>query len=325
MKRRRYGKRKIPLPGNPGYKPGKPKKELWRWQKWVKPTRGWPPWKDGGGAWNMRRGIRQKPWNKVARIEKFWSPSPQMTVGATDVTKFSGTAAQVSGTSAQYICFLDAEQLCGNQAAGAFEATQRALQHVKIHRFQGSIMVWINANDQSPIANSAFRSQEAGDDGNVPEVDAVMLTYMWLKLTEVSNTAVSNGVYSAGNFNPRPDQDLPNLMMRDDIMKWGNVLVKGPTPRYGNQKSGISLTDSNLRGYEIVDQGMMGARHIAHVPMPRVPKLGLNLRKGEALVCTAAIWPGPTAKNGGDIFAYQAGGGDVTVNYLQMFRTLCSL
>lgn len=273
-----------------------------------------------------RRGFRQKPWNKVTRQHKFWVPAPDLTLAQTNESGIgvglSGATKTIKTNAAAYVVALHAEGLTGQPVAGAISASQRALQHVKLHRFQGDIFVWCQQFDTSPPPKSIFQTEEAGTDGTVPEPDATMLTYAWLKLKEGSNTPLDNGLFSASNVNPRPDQDLINMMMRDDVMKWGNLVVRGITPRYRNQKSVTSGTDVDLSGYEVVNAGFLEGRGVTKIPFPRIPKGGLTLRKGEALVCVAAIWPGPMSASDTNIMVEQS---QVSVTWLNLWRCMCSL
>jgi len=105
-------------------------------------------------------------------------------------------------------------------------------------------------------------------------------------------------------------------------MKWGTLVARGITPRYMTRQTGAVPADPGLQSMVVVDAGLLGARHIAKIPFPRLPKGGLMLRKGEALVCVAAKWPGPMAASGEDTMLDQE---SVVVNYLQLYRMLCSL
>lgn len=282
-----------------------------------------------------RRGaIRQKPWNKVARTEKYWGLSQQLQVQQTDASAaMQGATAQIaSGGQAKYIVYHDGPSLNGQQdGGGAASSVNIPFGHVKIHRFQGDILVWMPQDHPDPAPISEFTEREDGTDGTKPLPNAAMVTYAWMKLDEVASTPVGGGVYPAANMNPRPDQFLSNLLTRDDIIKWGTVLVRGINPMMRNLIQSAEITAGGAQqqalGFHMGNPGQWEAGGVARIPFPRIPKFGLNLGKGEALVCVAAAWPGPMGNNGADIFDWPADypeGEGPPINFLQLYRVLCS-
>lgn len=237
----------------------------------------------------MRRGFRQKPWNKVARIEKFWTTCPTLPNAAVyTLVAGSNNAEQIMG--------LTGPELAADQTLAAIG--QRALQHVKIHRIQGHLWAWCAPLDGDRISGAASSttvgaypdtSPQIPNTGNDVPPNIVMLNYVWLKLKTDANTPSDPTTLGVpADFNPNVTHDLANLLERDDILSWGTIPIFGAVVRmYTTQPA------TNTQAMQVANPGQYFQDHVAKIPLPRVPKMGLNLRKGESLACFAAIWDGP--------------------------------
>lgn len=232
----------------------------------------------------------------------------------------------VSGTGAALALYYTGETLA-DQAA----ATQAyALANVKLHRFQGDVFVWMD-----PFENPDNHALGGGhDDGgyfnNAPGPTACLLTYVWLKLKDVANANINNGVAAASNYDPRPDQDLKFLLRRKDIMRWGTVLVHRIEPMMMAYLGDVTQGGA-LHGFQQGNPGSYLHDRVAKIPFPKIPRGGLNLVKGEALCCFVACWPAMSANTASSPFTDRAnvGGGTVlspvNVTVYDVSRMLCSL
>lgn len=238
--------------------------------------------------WNKRRrtGFRQKPWNKPTRAEKFWTTAPEMFNNNSYL--LSGT-----GTAALYVAGLDGQQLAGDANTSV---TIRAAQHVKLHRFQGYIWAWLDPQVSSDTdgrpTEETWGTGTGGDFGHPLRPNIQMLSYAWFKLKEDADVAGINAVGQAvTHFNPRPGQDLANMLLRDDLITWGQMPIWGIDPRMYTREYFAAATSvaSLIAGHS----GMDSVGRVARIPFPRLPKAGLNLRKGEALMCAVAMFGGP--------------------------------
>lgn len=264
-------------------------------------------------VWSRRqRGFRQKPWNKVQRIEKFWTLPPLMYSGPAGVfTLDAGT------TNAQYVARLVGEGLAADLGAGAIG--QRALSHVKIHRFQGKLFCWLDPADENFFELDARFDEAGGPAGQPVPPNIQMLTYVWMKLKDDADVPETNALTAVTHYNPRPDQDLNSLLIRDDIISWGSIAVYGTDPYM------FTNTGGPVSALVVGAAGMWrGPREPTHIPFPRIPKAGLNLRKGESLVCACSTWPGPggNAQSPSNPTAVQT---RRNVVVMPNYRLLCSL
>lgn len=284
-------------PIDPGpWKPGKPKKEQWRWRKYI-PRRG----EKVQTMWNKRRrsGLRQKPWNKVTRMEKFWTVPSEVPNAAVY------TAAQASTNAIQIVAITGAS-LAADQFNAA--AGQRALQHAKLHRFDGYLWAWLapNGSGASPgpthlrgsyrLDDLADNLEQFGTGGIQLPPNLQMCTYVWLKLKATADAAtfsVDRQSGTAGNWNPQPYLDLPNLLLRDDILRWGTLPVWGKVPEMYTQMQRAPSDDLDMASIVVGNAGMWMQNSVAKIPFPRLPKEGLNLKAGEVLACFIANWAGP--------------------------------
>lgn len=240
-----------------------------------------------------RRGnrLRQKPWNKPTRIEKFWA----VPLSEVNVTSF---AILTNGT-AQQVVNVSGTELAAQGIVQNGIGPNSALAHVKLHRIQGQILAWLDpttsnlergAIDTAVGIGTSAVTLEAGAQ-RLPDVH--MVNYVWLKLkTDADSSTDPAQLGAATNFNPRPGQDWPALMVRDDILAWGCVPVFGIRTRMLNQwLFGATTTVNNTEW--LTEQGQYSHEHVAKIPLPRIGKLGMNLRRGERLACFAASFPGP--------------------------------
>lgn len=311
-----------------GFLPPGWKKKWKRWNNsypWIPPRTGeWPenPKRDERKVWSkkMRRRnpMRQKPWNKVQRIEKFWTtygslanaPVNQMVAGVNDASQI----VAMSGAA------MAADQL-GNDIG------QRALQHVKVHRLTGAIWCWLapldRQNRSAPAttgSHQAFPSTTPVTPGFGAEVppNIQMVNYVWLKLKAEANTPSNPGALgNPADFNPNVTHDWANLLERDDVISWGTIPVYGAVARmYTDVTSGVTQRQ------EVANPGQYFQNGVAKIPMPRIPKLGLNLRKGDWLMCYAATWNGPGSFTSNDLDDTTPPRGVTTY---PVIRALCSI
>jgi len=276
--------------------------------------RKWPPWKDENRVWNKRKGgLRQKPWNKVTRIEKFWTVNPELP------SQLPPYTVQTNSPNAQYVVGLTGQLLASDQNATEFP---RALQHVKLHKFQGAIWAWLNPADHFEEENSWTGTNGPG--GLTPSANIGMLSYAWFKLKEDANVPGPGTVINVANYNIRPNQDMADMLLRDDIISWGTVPVFGISPFnftplvHTNATAGVAAGISAM----ITEAGVYRQNHVAKVPFPRLPKTGMNLRKGEALMCAVAAWMGPGAVDGNPVTTEDA---SREVQVFPLYRMLCSI
>lgn len=275
-----------------------------------------------------------KPWNRVQRREKFW---------AVDVNTLnaSGHRIELGVTSVAEVCNLQGSILTVGGAPVEFGA----LSHAKIHRFDGAIHCWLandEADDEAPDGQlkPGLFSNTTADSCEYPlpvectreqPPNIVMLTYVWIKFKTEANSNVDTQVPgSPTSWNPTPAEngvvgDLPRLLLRDDIMRWGTVPVFGIVGRaYSHQSPGDGLIASPW-AEDVSNSGQYFQGHVAKIPFPRVPKEGLNLRKGEALMCLAGLFPGPGYSHGlGNAGTFVAQNASRAIWIQPLMRMLCS-
>lgn len=222
-------------------------------------------------------GTRQKPWNKVPRTEKFWVGSRQLSA------TFVNTPILLTGMAPQYIEYYQPDALNAAWPDQPASPGLRALQNGKIHRFQGDIWCWLDPNTElgETVQNSGG--------GVLPPSNIQFLTYAWMKMDVVADFNTLQGAYPATSFSTQPRHDLRNMLLRDDIIRWGTIPVFGIAPR---MRMNLTDDDSAVLGYGYAQN------HVARIPFPRIPKAGYTMKQGEALVCIAAAWGGPS--EGGD-------------------------
>lgn len=259
-----------------------------------------------------RGGMAMKPWNKPTRMEKFWSILE--TVVDAEVINIPA-----SSTTAMKIFEVSGQVLAADQAQA--NVGPRALQHAKLHRIDGAIWAWLDPM----IQYEDFGAWKEGGVvyGEQPVPNIHMLTYVWMKTQQTSDASGDNPSGAAGNFNPNPTQDLSKLLLRDDIMKWGTIPVFGIVPRIFTAmfRLGGGGVNAAFDAIHTANAGMYLHNQVAKVPWPRIPKQGLNLRKGENLTCFAAAWPGPGSFTG----AVDDDQSSRAVHTLNQSRLLCSV
>lgn len=269
----------------------------------------------GGKSMRRSRGLRQKPWNKPTRMEKFWAVNAEMPNNGAPYVVPGGAS-----TNATYCAGIDGQVLASDQTGTVFP---RALQHVKLHRFQGAIWAWLSPDFQRQESNAWDGT--AGPGGLETPANVGMLSYAWFKQTETANVPGPGTVVNVTNFNPRPGQDLANMLLRDDIMSWGTMPVFGITPRLFNEivhtngTPGIAAAITTM----LSPAAQYYQSRVARIPFPRLPKAGLNLRKGESLMLACAAWPGPGAHNG--LTPSETDPLDNDVLVYPLYRMLCSI
>lgn len=245
-----------------------------------------------------RSPMAQKPWNKVQRMEKFWTMTSEQVNFQPSLI-----SASAGATAPGLAIVMEGNKLAADQFV---TAQPRALQHVKVHRIQGHIWCWLAPNPSGVLQNNGFEHEAATtqtlnaaphDDlvlpiyqGEFPPPNVAMLAYAWLKLKNQANTPNDDVLASMTNYDPRPDQDSSNLLLRDDIIGWGHVPVFGVTPYMYNHGSTAGNQPNHMT---VVNAGQYVQPHVAKIPLPRIPKAGLNLRQGESLICAINAWQGP--------------------------------
>ena len=236
-----------------------------------------------------KRAFTQKPWNKVPRIEKFWTTYGRLS---------DAPSIQLSPNTnnADFVVAMTGAELAADQLGNAID--QRALQHVKVHRMQGHIWAWLApmqhvnlmaaAGTTTPPAYPQVTPIVPSKGAEIPS-NIQMVNYVWLKLKADANTASNPGFLgTAADFNPNITHDLANLLERDDVIRWGTVPVYGQVVRMYNDRAA-----GDLQALEVSNPGQYFQNGVAQIPLPRLPKSGLNLRKGEWLMCYVATWNGP--------------------------------
>lgn len=275
-------------------------------------------------SYSRRRSpMAQKPWNKVQRMEKFWTLTQ-------DTVNFQVTEIGSGTSAAGYAVAADGNKLTSDQ----FVTNQpRALQHCKVHRIQGHVYAWLRLQANGAVTNG-FRRQAANSDqlnaalgdnnllrvyeGELPPPNMCMLSYVWYKQKDKANTPNDDALVAIGDFNPHPTQDLPNILLRDDIMGWGSVPCFGATPMMFNFGSGSTLLNRML----ITNPGQYTHNQVCKIPLPRIPKAGLNLRQGEQLVCAVSPWAGPCGQDNNGV---EDEDNIRTVEIFSQLRWLCSI
>lgn len=281
--------------------------------------------KIGGKSMYRRRrgGIRQKPWNKVTRMEKFWRACAE----AKDheqyyLAKGTNVAVVVANIRGMDVAS-DAV------TSGTFEP---ALQHAKLHRFQGSILCWLDPGDQQSFVGVTSTDTTHGGvfpevtpttptAGAVPLSNVQLLQYMWMYVQTSANTELDQALLGSStgqDLNPNWTQDLPTLYARDDVIAMGTVLVKGIVPRLLSQQPA-----TNNYATVVGDAGQYKFESVARIPFPRIPKTGFALKRGRNLVCIAGTMGG--GPGGVNSAAYDDSTPDRGVVVVPQYRMLCSI
>jgi len=290
------------------------------------PTEG-TAWASGGISgkvkmYSRRRkgGLRQKPWNKPTRMEKWWAIPGPNTANAAVVTAVAGLNYPM------LVVALDGAILRGEQTVSA---APMSMQNVKLHRFQGHIWAWLDPLDAQRHYSAADEIHgpavgESASDTNTVQAPSniAMCNYAWLKVKELGNVPGSGdlpsgpgGIVFERNYNMVPTA-ISAMLLRDDLIAWGCVPVFGTVPRMYSEQSATG------KGTMLVaNAGMYMQNHVAKIPFPRLPKAGLNLGHGESLVLVANNWNGPGDKDTNTIDDSTPARGLVTWN---QFRCLCS-
>lgn len=294
-------------------------------RRWI-PARGQKWWPDSWKSWKdkqpmrTRRGLVQKPWNKPSRAEKFWAVPTQGSGGNSYYITVSNSAFWVVNVSGY--------ELSATGLVASAAGTNSALGHCKVHRIQGHIWAWLDPTDQEVLRGAVAQESSIGtgtdakDQGDYIHSNIAMVNYVWLKLKTDANTPTEGGTMGApADLNPHPTNDLTQLLVRDDIIGWGTVPVFGIIPRMWTQfpHPGVVGQVENIMWNSMPAQYLQ--QHVAKIPVPRMPKMGLNLRRGERLVCAVAQIPGP----GGDAAAVIDDAAQRGVVIWPNLRYFCSL
>lgn len=268
-----------------------------------------------------QKGLRQKPWNKPNKMDMFWSVD---TNTRNSLTGDNGIYSMTGGTSVPIIIVdLNAatlsESLVDSVASGA-------QGNCKLHRFDGQIMTWLGQGAEDGYRFATGQKSNGASSGaptfgfDVP-TNLQMLSYVWLRVKEGWEVPATPQVTeepggpagAAGTYAPKLNV-LSNMLIRDDIIKWGNIPVWGPSPMMYNVTGGATI-QMNMG---VPNQWVGGG--VNRVPFPRLPKAGLNMRKGERLLCVVSAWD-PCSINTTDL-------GDNllkrTVNIVPIFRSRVS-
>lgn len=249
--------------------------------------------------YRRKGGLRQKPWNKPGKMDMFWSvDTVTANIMGGDLPMFHLPAG---ASSSEVIVGLDASIV-----SSALSATTpgAAGQNCKLHRFQGYIWAFLsNQDDQDGYHVTSSFSADGSGDGDSSSVDPrpnmQMLNYVWLKAKEgwqvpnTPGTTVNTGLTVAQTYEPKMTK-IANMLLRDDIISWGCVPVRGNTPVTYNKIQTGGSPGSVLWNMPTLPNVNFGAP--TRIPFPRLPKAGLNLRKGESLLCVVNGWdPTPNA------------------------------
>lgn len=230
-------------------------------------------------------GIRQKPWNKVPRIQKFWVPDARMRT-ANEMMSLDANAM-----SAAYIQFWD-PFIQNTEGVAAFNFTGPGFSGVKVHRIQGHIKLYGISQQSVPT----ITANRVDSDPPFPPPMAVV-DYAWMLLDKAADTHDA-GSFPATNMDPSLAQtgDMFEILQRDDVLRWGSVDVQCVRPQaLESGQNGISLTP--MMGY---------LPYRSSIPFPRIGKFGLNIPRGKALACLAAArclpdgWGGLSIDDGAD-------------------------
>lgn len=203
---------------------------------------------------------------KVARIEKWWAPNT--TEPQQDPVSL-GTGSPVNAILIKK-AFYDTSNDGGSAIARGLGG--------KLWRFDGFLKL--------------FMDPTSSDTGS-SLLNMTRIMYVWLKLKVDANSYTGATLGGATDF--AAVLDWPNLMRRDDILRWGSVDVYGPTPDaqssfpVATQMPTGGFAHTNYTGDVLANKRSYSVRGDAHIPFPRVPKAGLNMKVGEelALFCQA--------------------------------------
>lgn len=202
-----------------------------------------------------RSAFKQKPWNKVTRIEKFWIPQLQLANTLQNNT-FSTTG------SPGYLVFWD-PFVQNTQGSATFNFNGPGMGNVKIHRMQGYLR-----------CHGITESESSAPPYNAP---LYLLDYVWMVLDKASDTHDA-GSFPAVSMNPSlySSGDMYELLQRDDILSWGTVDVPRSTFHTMNPSSVFDAMSNQL------------TRPRPSIPFPRIGPMGLNIKRGKALACICA-------------------------------------
>lgn len=242
-------------------------------------------------AWKRRSKspFKQKPWNKVSRMEKWWVPN-QSIFGTTQQQNFATTG------SPNYVVFWD-PWVQATRSLVTFQIGP-GLQSVKIHRMDGR------------IAMHGVCPAWPEEPPNPPSL--MTADYVWLIVDKAADTHDA-GSFPATSLNPShySSGDLYELLQRDDILRWGSIDVPVTRP--------IGLFQSET-GADML--GWLPRR--SNLPFPRIGKMGLNIKRGKALACIVAARAIP---DGGGSVADIDDGLEMLASTLVVdptYRVLCS-
>lgn len=275
-----------------------------------------------------RKPFAQKPWNKVPRIQKFWTSNRSPENDPAQAVIVGGTGPYT--TNASVVVGLFGDQLASDPTSGV---SLRSQEHVKIHRLQGHLWCWL-----TPMSNAgevAFWND--GSPGGTQDYpgNVALLNYVWLKVKAIADSPGIVGlanVQGPDSFNPNITQDWQGLAARDDLLRFGTLPVFGAVPRMltklqDNVVAGTATTPTqahaDYQGTVMGNAGQYLQGHLAKIPLPRIGKMGLNLRKGEALLCIGSVMAGgPCSPDSDSLDDATVRRGVVVYNDI---RALCSI
>lgn len=204
----------------------------------------------GGGRYRRRRYYRRSQTSTAWVPYNFFD---QDTLGNEAVALFDSTGA---GNSMRPISLNPLDWLASENSGQTF---QQMNDTYKVHRFQGSIPVYLhmydgNDGDEVPTSASEYR-----------------VWYWWLR--EKAGGALD--VVLPGNMDMlSPTGEGEIMMRRRDILAMGSFRLH----RAGMDGRLWPTSASQFNSWNIHPEG-----HVARIPFPRLPKQGLRLARNEYL------------------------------------------
>lgn len=147
------------------------------------------------------------------------------------------------------------------------------LEKLRVHMVQGSCPVMVVAGPD--LAQTA----QSWIDRNQP-------VFMWYWWTRDRLDPSTEGAPVATSRDPDPRTDLQNILRTGQVLNWGFRELSVPylQPRFLTQGQSTSFA---LQTPTDQYNNMLwpGGRKLSFIPKPRIPKMGLNLDRGTALIC----------------------------------------
>lgn len=239
------------------------------------PTSG-TAWASGGisgrvGSSKMQRRQHNRfRGPRVPRIDKYWVPNT--TTPLDDPISLGGSTNTPELPVIIKHVFYDTSQDGGT-------ALSRGLGG-KLWRIDGFIKAYLNPLDTAYTVASPMMSR---------------VMYFWMLQKTSANTYDGSTLGNSSDF--APAEDWQNIMRRDDVLRWGTVDVYGPVPDAQSSipvvhgiSSTVAFSTSLINGDVLVNKRAYPFRGDAHIPLPRIPKAGLNLKSGVELALYTQVY-----------------------------------